>query len=708
MSFWWGQSPFDEIVERATSELLPAGQENLALNLEIADQIRGKKVNAKDAMRSLKARMAHKNPNVQLLTLGLVDSCVKNGGEQFVREVASREFMEELTSIIRSPTGCNLDVKNKILYVVQVWGMAAKGNPALSYITDTYNFLKAEGFVFPSVNEHVDSIVLESSSAPEWSDSDVCERCRTAFTMTNRKHHCRQCGKTFCGQCSSKTMTLPHLAITEEVRVCDGCYMKNKLARIEKKESNDLSLPPFMQADPFQKRDHERSSSISKPPPTASEEEIDEDLKKAIELSLKEAERSKSAYGAGYAPPKREERKVTPPPVQQDEQDDPDLAAAIAASLQEMNVSQNYASQSRSYRAPSSTDLSTAEMENVLLFSTLMDRIRASSGEVGNDPEINALYTQIGAIQPKLVKSLDETNRKHRSFVDMHNKLNQAVKMYDRLLEERLATSYARGSHPAQNRVQSPHQYYASPSVSNGAYATPPTDQSSLYPNAVNYNAPQYPQPSGYEQNQESAYPAVPSSSSAPYTYNAPPPPSSYPASSYPAQQPPSGAPQEYQAQGSAPPQEYQPQPTPQGTAPPHQGFLPSQGYFPPTSQGTTPPQENYYAPQAPEANPNVPPAQNHFAPPNEYQPSAHGYVSPPGAPSYTPDPYYGAQPQQMVSPQQQPYGPQQQVPQQQQWDGYPQQPYPQQHDRNSFSLPGAVPPQKQQPVVEEAPLIDL
>jgi hepatocyte growth factor-regulated tyrosine kinase substrate len=194
--------------------------------------------------------------------------------------------------------------------------------------------------------------------------------------------------------------------------------MKNKLARIEKKESNDNSLPPFMQADPYQRRDQERSSSISKPPPTASEEEIDEDLKKAIELSLKEAERSKNAYGAGYAPPQREEKKATPPPapVQQDEQDDPDLAAAIAASLQEMKISQNYASQSRSYRAPTSTDLSTAEMENILLFSTLMDRIRASSGEVGNDPEINALYTQIGAIQPKLVKSLDETNRKHRKY----------------------------------------------------------------------------------------------------------------------------------------------------------------------------------------------------------------------------------------------------------------------------------------------------
>jgi hypothetical protein len=57
--------------DKATSELLPGGTEDIALNLEICDQVRAKTIPAKDAMRALKRRLNHKNPNVQLLALGV-------------------------------------------------------------------------------------------------------------------------------------------------------------------------------------------------------------------------------------------------------------------------------------------------------------------------------------------------------------------------------------------------------------------------------------------------------------------------------------------------------------------------------------------------------------------------------------------------------------------------------------------------------------
>ena len=69
-------NPIDDVVgrhrislERATSEFIPGAQPNIALNFEITDLIKGKQVSPKDAMRSIKKRILHRNPNVQLLAL---------------------------------------------------------------------------------------------------------------------------------------------------------------------------------------------------------------------------------------------------------------------------------------------------------------------------------------------------------------------------------------------------------------------------------------------------------------------------------------------------------------------------------------------------------------------------------------------------------------------------------------------------------------
>lgn len=65
-----------QTTEKATSELRLA-EEDIALNLEICDQIRSKSVPVKDAARALKRRLNHKNPNVQLLALGVRITCIQ-------------------------------------------------------------------------------------------------------------------------------------------------------------------------------------------------------------------------------------------------------------------------------------------------------------------------------------------------------------------------------------------------------------------------------------------------------------------------------------------------------------------------------------------------------------------------------------------------------------------------------------------------------
>jgi growth factor-regulated tyrosine kinase substrate len=62
-------------------------------------------------------------------------------------EIASREFMDNLVSILKTPT-LNRDVKNKTLRYVQTWAISFKGKYNLGYVEQVYKTLKAEGKIY--------------------------------------------------------------------------------------------------------------------------------------------------------------------------------------------------------------------------------------------------------------------------------------------------------------------------------------------------------------------------------------------------------------------------------------------------------------------------------------------------------------------------------------------------------------------------------
>lgn len=72
-------------------------------------------------------------------------------------------------------------------------------------------------------------IVVDGFDAAPWDPDSMhaeCHDCKKQFTTTNRRHHCRNCGKVFCNTCTVKRTFLPKFGFTKKkVRVCEKCFL---------------------------------------------------------------------------------------------------------------------------------------------------------------------------------------------------------------------------------------------------------------------------------------------------------------------------------------------------------------------------------------------------------------------------------------------------------------------------------------------------
>lgn len=161
-----GPSQLQRYIQQACS---PENYEpNLALNLEISDLINSKKGNApREAAVAIVNYINHRNPNVSLLALNLLDICVKNCGYPFHLQISTKEFLNELVRRFpERPPIRPTRVQMKILEAIEEWRgticQTSRYKEDLGFIRDMHRLLSYKGYVFPEVRRE-DAAVLNPS-----------------------------------------------------------------------------------------------------------------------------------------------------------------------------------------------------------------------------------------------------------------------------------------------------------------------------------------------------------------------------------------------------------------------------------------------------------------------------------------------------------------------------------------------------------------
>ncbi|CAD6204996.1 GSCOCG00003091001-RA-CDS [Cotesia congregata] len=436
---------FYQLLDKATSHLhLDPDWPTI---LQICDLIRQGDIQPKPALAAIKKKITNSNPHVSLFGLLVLESCVKNCGSLIHDEIGTKQYMEQLKELVK--TTIHDDVKSKILGLIQAWAFAFRNSPKYTAVKDTMNIMKAEGYVFPELKES--DAMFSADTAPEWADGEVCHRCRVAFGMVQRKHHCRACGQVFCGQCSSKTSTLPKFGIEKEVRVCDACYIViNKPSSASTKET-DLPVEYL-------------SSSLAQQqqvPPRKSEEELreEEELQLALALSQSEAEQKEkdkkrvtNAYKnnstisrATYSPP--------PPSKIHEEETDPELAKYLNRKYWEQRqiVNEEQTGGSRAdVTSPSAPNIGSPMPQRIVVakqqngdidvhldefvsnlrsqVEIFVNRMKSNSSRgrsIVNDSFFQTLFMNITAMHSRLLKYIQEHDDTRVYYEGLQDKLAQ-------------------------------------------------------------------------------------------------------------------------------------------------------------------------------------------------------------------------------------------------------------------------------------------
>ncbi|KAI9680140.1 MAG: hypothetical protein M1829_001377 [Trizodia sp. TS-e1964] len=182
-----GPSPLLRFIQSACD---PVNFEpNLALDLEIADLINSKKGNApREAAVAIVNYINHRNQNVALLALALLDICVKNCGYAFHLQISTKDFLNELVRRFpERPPVRPSRVQLKILEAIEEWRgticQTSRYKEDLGYIRDMHRLLSYKGYRFPEVRKEDAAVLNPSDNLKSADEMEEEERAAQAAKL---------------------------------------------------------------------------------------------------------------------------------------------------------------------------------------------------------------------------------------------------------------------------------------------------------------------------------------------------------------------------------------------------------------------------------------------------------------------------------------------------------------------------------------------
>lgn len=149
MGIFSNSSPFDQDIEKATSEKNTA--EEWGLIMDICDKVGSSSTNAKDCLRSIIKRLANPDPHIVVQAITLLDACVNNCGKNFHLEIASRDFETEYCKLLAK---AQPPVAQKLKGLLKKWAEAEfKSDPQLNLIPSLVSKLRSEGIDFNDASD---------------------------------------------------------------------------------------------------------------------------------------------------------------------------------------------------------------------------------------------------------------------------------------------------------------------------------------------------------------------------------------------------------------------------------------------------------------------------------------------------------------------------------------------------------------------------